>query len=124
MLAEETLDPGVRGLPGCGMVPGDVAHLLSGECPALQPHLAQTLQHLYDMLAPHLLPPVLSALNGDRESVTMFFLDPSTDPDVIELVQLYGQVSVLNPLFRASRAWVWCAHRVRMRLLGLEYFLE
>ena len=121
-----TQESGACRLPGCGMVPGDVAHLLSGECPALQPHLAQTLQHLYDMLAPHphLLPPVLLALNGDRESVTMFFLDPSTDPGVIELVQLYGQVSVLNPLFRASRAWVWCAHRVRMRLLGLEYFLE
>ena len=30
-------------LPGCGMVPGDVAHLLSAECPALKPSLATTL---------------------------------------------------------------------------------
>ena len=77
------------------------------------------------MLAPHphLLPPVLSALHGDRESVTMFMLDPSTDPSVIQLTQTYGQVAVLTPLFQAARAWVWCGHRARMRLLGLEYYL-
>ena len=56
----------VRSLPGCGQVPGDVAHLLSGECLALQPYLATTLHHLSDML--HLLHPVLSALHGDRET--------------------------------------------------------
>ena len=112
-------------LPGCGQVPGDTAHLLSGECQALQPHLATTLQHMLIMLAPnpHLLPPLMAALQGDRESVTTFFLDPSTDPCVIKLTQLYGEVPVLVPLFQAARAWVWCAHRVRMRLLGLEYFL-
>ena len=120
-----TQESGACRLPGCGMVPGDVAHLLSGECPALQPHLAKTLHHLSDMLAPHphLLPPVMTALHGDRDTVTRFFLDPSTDPGVIELVQLYGHVPVLTPLFQASRAWVWCAHRTRMRMLGLEYFL-
>ena len=70
-----TQESGACRLPGCGLVPGDVAHLLSGECPALQPHLAITLQHLYIMLAPypHLLPPFMSALHGDRESVTTFF---------------------------------------------------
>jgi hypothetical protein len=31
---------------GCGQAPGDVARLLSGECPALQPYLATTLHHL------------------------------------------------------------------------------
>ena len=64
------------------------------------------------------------ALHGDREAVTTFFLDPSTDPLVIQLVQLYGSVNVLGPLFQASRAWVWCAHRARMRLLGLEQYLQ
>jgi len=113
-----TQESGACRLPGCGQVPGDVAHLLSAECPALQPHLASTLQHLLDMFAPHphLLHPVLTALHGDREAVTTFFLDPSTDPLVIQLVQLYGSVNVLVPLFQASRAWVWSAHRARMRL--------
>ena len=97
---------------------------LSGEFKALQPHLATTLQHMLIMLAPnpHLLPPLMAALQGDRETVTTFFLDPSTDPGVIKLRQLHG-VSVLVPLFKAARGWVWCAHRVRMRMLGLEYLL-
>ena len=120
-----THESGACRLPGCGITPGDVAHLLSGECPALQPHLATTLHHLFDMLTPHphLLHPVLAALHGDSETVTKFFLDPSTDPYVIQLVQQYGQEPVLHPLFRVSRAWVWCAHRTRMRMLGLEYLL-
>ena len=80
---------------------------------------------MLDMLAPHphLFPPVMTALQGDRETGTTFFLDPSTDPGVINLVQLYGQVPVLTPLFQAARAWVWCAHRARMRMLGLESYL-
>ena len=120
-----TQESGACRLPGCGQVPGDVAHLLSGECQALQPHLATTLQNLFAMLAPHphLLPPLMTALHGDREAVTTFFLDPSSDPSVIQLVQLHGQVPVLFPLFQAARAWVWCAHRTRMRMLGLEQFL-
>ena len=78
---------------GCGQVPGNVARLLPGECPALQPYLATTLHHLSYMLARHLhlLRPVMTALHGDKETVTTFFLGPSTDPNVIQLVQLYGQ---------------------------------
>ena len=73
------------------MAPGDVAHLLSGECPALQPYLATTLHHLFDLLAPHphLLLHLLSTLHSDREVVTTFILDPSTGPAVIRLAQLY-----------------------------------
>jgi len=120
-----TQETGACRLPGCGQVPGDVAHLLSGECQALQPHLASTLQNLFSMLAshPHLMTPLMTALHGDRESVTTFILDPSSDPSVIQLVQQYGQGPVLCPLFQASRAWVWCAHRTRMRMLGLEHYL-
>ena len=93
-------------------VPGNVAHLLSGECPALQPYLTTTLHHIPDMLGHHpdLLYPALAALQGDREAVTTFLLDPSTDPYVIKLVQQYGQGPVLHPMFRT-----------RMRML--EHFL-
>ena len=112
-------------LPGCGKSPGDVAHLLSGECTALQPHQATALLHLQELLAPYpqILPIVLSALDADREASTTFILDPSTDPRVIVLCQQQGQGSVLGPLFRACRAWVWAAHRTRMRLLGLSDYL-
>ena len=115
-----TEESGACRLPGCGATPGDVAHLLSAECPALQPHLALTLQHILLILASHplLLPPVIAALNGDRECITRFMLDPSTNPAVITLLQLQGP-AVLRPLFQVAPAWVRSAHRARMRLLGL-----
>ena len=120
-----TQESGACRLPACGMVPGDVAHLLSGECPALQPVLATTLLHMKSLLEPHahLLPPLQSALDRDRETATTFLLDPSTDPSVISLCQSYGRQSVLRPLFQVCRAWIWAAHRTRMRLLGLERYL-
>ena len=121
-----TGESGACRLPDCGQVPGDVAHLLSAECPALQPYLATTLPHLFAMLSPHkdLLSLVCNAVSSDKEAATSFFLDPSTNPMVIALVQQYGQGPVLRPLFQVSRAWMWSAHRARMRLLGLERFLQ
>ena len=120
-----TNESGACRLPGCDIIPGDVAHLLSAECLALQPSLASTLHHLEDLLAPtpQLLPSVKAALDGDRESATTFFLDPSTDPLVIQLCQLHGLNNVLPPIFRVCRAWVWAAHKNRMKLLGLERYL-
>ena len=106
------------------MIPGDIAHILSGECSALKPALNKTLDHVKEILTPHplLLSPVLAALQGDREALTTFILDPSTDPEVISLAKLHGP-GILFPLLRVSRACVWAAHRTRMRLLGLERFL-
>ena len=120
-------ESGACRLPGCGQVPGDVAHLLSAECPALQPYLATTLTHILAMLSPNkdLLSLFVNAVSdNDRESAVSYILDPSTSPRVIALVQQCGQGPVLEPLFRMSRAWIWSAHRARMRLLGLEKFLH
>ena len=119
-----TDESGACRLNNCGNIPGDIAHIISGECPALQPILTQTLSNICDILAPHplLLPPVTAALQSDSEAFTTFILDPSTDKQVIRLVQQQGP-EVLLPLFRASRAWIWAAHRTRMRLLGLERFI-
>jgi hypothetical protein len=77
------------------------------------------------MLSPHkdLLSLVLYAMKSNKEIAASFFLDPSTNPMVIALVQQYGQGPVLGPLFQVSRAWIWSAHRARMRLLGLERYL-
>ena len=72
---------------------------------ALPSNLATTLPHL-------------------KETASQFLLDPSTNPQVISLVQQHGQGPVLGPLFKVSRAWIWSAHRSRMRLLGLEKFLQ
>ena len=78
------------------------------------------------MLSPNrdLLSLLASAVScNGKVSTASFFLDPSTNPKVIALVQRYGKGPVLGPLFRVSRAWIWSAHRARMRLLGLERFL-
>ena len=117
-------ESGACRLPGCGMSPGDTAHILSGECPALLPALTSTIENLQLQFSSyqHLSLPLLSSLQGDREQITAYILDPSTSPLVISLQQEHGS-SVLVPIFRASRAWVWCVHRTRMRLLGLEQYL-
>ena len=121
-----TEESGACRLPGCGQTPGDVSHLLSGECPALQPILADTLLHLTDMLTPHphLLPLLLAALSGEAEPCTTFVLDPSTNPQVIVLSQHLSRRQVLVPLYRACRAWIWAVHRSRMKFLGLERYLQ
>ena len=78
------------------------------------------------MLSPNkdLLSVLVSAVScNEKETTAAFFLDPSTNPKVIALVQRYGKGPVLGPLFQVSRAWIWSAHRARMRLLGLERFL-
>ena len=82
-------ESGACRLPGCGQVPGDVAHILSGECPALKPVLARTMVNINDILAPYpiLQIPVETALQSGREVFSTYILDPSTDPSVISLVQ-------------------------------------
>ena len=99
-----TGESGACRLPGCGQVPGYVAHLLSAECPALQPYLATTLPHLLAMLTPNteLLSHVMKAMTSDKETATQFLLDPSTNPLVISLVQQHGQGPVLGPLFKVQ----------------------
>ena len=117
-------ETGACRLPGCGMVPGDTAHILSGQCPALVPALSSTItniQHQFTSFQ-HLALPLLSALQGGKIHISTFILDPSTDVQVIALRQEWGP-EVLLPIFRASRAWVWCVHRTRLRLLGLSDFL-
>ena len=76
--------------------------------PSALPSMATTLRHFEAVLAPlpHLLPPVLDALNEDREVDTTFFLDPV----VMQLAQSYGRGNVLGPLYQVCRTWVWSAH--------------
>ena len=119
--------PGESGacrLPSCTSPRGDLEHLLSAACPALAPTLAHTLTHTLDFLAPYplLISTIQDALLREPEHFVSFLLDPSTDFSVIPLVQQHGR-HILVPLFRFSRAWVWAAHRHRLRLLGLHQYL-
>ena len=117
-------ESGACRLPGCGAPRGDLPHLLTGACPALAPALARTLLYWDRILACHplLQDPVRAALLGSPHQFVTFLLDPSTDPSVISLCQQQGKV-ILDPLFQLSRAWVWSAHRERLRRLGLHQYL-
>ena len=117
-------ETGVCRLPGCNHPQADLEHLLTGACPAIAPTLATTLHHWNNLLLHHplLIPIVHAALLLPPAPFVTFLLDPSTDPSVISLTQLYG-TDLLTPLFRLSRMWVWAAHRQRLRLLGLHLFL-
>ena len=119
-----TGESGACRLPSCTSPRGDLIHLLSGACTALTPTLSSTLQYWNRSLStvPHLLPPVQTALLASPEAFITFLLDPSTDPAVLGLVQVYG-VGILDIFFRLSRSWIWAAHRRRLVLLGLHMFL-
>ena len=119
--------PGETGacrLPSCSSQQGDLEHLLTAACPALASALARTLQHCTSFLSsnPVLLSTVQAALAREPGDFVSFVLDPSTDRAVLALVQQHDS-SILAPLFRFSRAWIWAAHRDRMRLLGLHQYL-
>ena len=59
--------------PDCGQVPGDVPHLLTAECPALQPYLATTFTHILAMLSPNkeLLSLWLNAVTSDKKTASI-----------------------------------------------------
>ena len=119
--------PGESGacrLPSCSSQQGDLEHLLTAACPALGPALAGTLQRCSNFLSSHpsLLSTVQAALARQPADFVSFILDPSTDRAVLPLTQLHGS-SILAPLFRFSRAWIWTVHRDRLRLLGLHRYL-
>ena len=118
---EET---GACRLPSCSSPQGDLEHLLTAACPALAPALACTLQHCTSFLStnPSLLSTVHDALSREPSDFVSFIPDPSTDRAILPLIQQYGS-NILAPLFRFSRAWIWAAHRDRMRLLGLHKYL-
>ena len=100
----------------CGSFPGSVSHYLSGHCPALRPDLEICLDHSLRLLSstPYLLPPVLYALHHSIEDWVGLIVDPVTNVQVIKIKQEYGSEAIW-PLYRLSRAVIWCMHRQRLR---------
>ena len=74
-------------MPGCNFYPGDIIHLLSGNCPALASLLKSTLDHSLVILSdwPHLMDIAISALPFDSETWCKFLVDPTCFPSVILL---------------------------------------
>ena len=110
-------------LLGCDFFPGDCTHWLSFECPALSAVLISTLNNVLKVLRPWplLLDVVYDALSKSNEEWASFVVDPSTYPSVIVLKQQFGEQSIW-PLFKLSRALIWCFHREQKRLKGLKIF--
>ena len=108
-------------LPNCNNFPGDVVHYLSGSCPALAPVQNLTLERCLENLSstPMLIPLVVSALQSSSEDWSKFILDPSTNCHVIPIQQDFGPQAIW-PLFRFSRAMIWCMHQHRMKLMSSD----
>ena len=106
----------------CDYFPGDVVHYLSRECPALSDKLELTLKHSLDILAStpqSPLQPVLLALQKPALEFVSFILDSYTNPWVIRIRQEMG-LEFIYPLFRLSRAYIWCMHRERQKILNQD----
>ena len=98
----------------CGFSPGDVVHYLSGDCPVLCHPLSVVLQNSLANLPSTLTAPVMTSLSEGPEEWTSFILDPSTNASVLELSRDFGQ-RFIWPLFRLSRAYIWCMHSQRLK---------
>ena len=104
-------------LPGCGAMPGDTVHLLSGQCPALRKFLASSLAHGLNTLGSHplLLKAAENALMSSPEDWVQFILKPSANPAIIELRQKLGPQSIW-PIFWFSWSFVRTMHSRRMKI--------
>ena len=111
-------------LPGCGVPEADTVHLLSGQCITLQPYLNASLQHNLTFLLeyPDLYEVTVSSLNGTPFCWVRYLLDPSVEPEIIQISQTKGD-EYIWPLFKLSRSMVWTMHKYRLKLLGLDKFI-
>ena len=110
-------------LPGCGAPIGDVLHMFT-TCKFLQTTLIdaadKAFAHLKD--SPQLGDICLRRWNSSPETRVKFLLDPTTDPEIIQLHQLKFPY-LHNKLFQSSRNIVWAIHKARLRGLGLPQFI-
>ena len=106
---------------GCSAELGDSVHLLSGQCPALQPALQQTIDRGLTLLKSDI--PLLNIVEASLQltpvELAKFLADPSTSPEVISHRQQFGQNSIF-PIFRFARSYIWTMHKQHMQLRGLR----
>ena len=100
---------------------GDRIHLLSGECPALQPTLKLAMVRGLSMLQHNaeLHEIAQAALRKSPLDIAKFLADPTTEPEAIAYKQKHGSKSIF-PLLRFSRSYIWAMHRQHMRLKGVQ----
>ena len=104
--------------PTCHQVEGDLQHLLV-VCPSLE-HSRHQLHGLWcrktKLLQPlhHL---IIQKLGSSPTELTGFILDCMSCPQLMELVQLYGQ-TVLDLVLYLTRTWAFSIHRQKQIILG------
>ena len=102
----------------CSKAQGDLEHLLVN-CPALE-HVRHRLHGLWclkTMNFPPLHRLILKKLGSSPTSLVKFILDSTSCPELIHLVQEFGQ-QVLDTVLYLTRTWAFCLHRQKLLLLG------
>ena len=102
----------------CHQVEGDLVHLLI-VCPALE-HVRNRLHSLWLLKTVNFLPLhhlILRVLGSEPTVQAKFILDSTASPEVISLVQDFGQ-EVLNMVMYLTRTWAFSIHRHKMIILG------
>ena len=97
---------------------GDIAHILT-QCTSLAELREQLLlkldQYPISDTSRNLISKVINS--GDTNNMVHFFLDCSSVPDVISVTQSCGS-TILEELFRFTRAWCFSVHRAKLKLQG------
>ena len=102
----------------CNQAVGDLEHLLIS-CPALEP-VRDKLRRLWSLKTTNFTPLhtlLLKMLASTATEQVKFILDSTACPEVITLVQMYGQ-PILNMVLYLTRIWAYSIHRQKMILLG------
>ena len=102
----------------CENVPGTLEHLLI-ECPAIEHtrHRLRSLWCLKTINCPPLHRLILEILGSSPEHQVKFILNSTAFPELIKLVQAYGQ-ELQNTVLYLTRTYAFAIHRQKMIHLG------
>ena len=104
--------------PTCTNVNGDLEHLLTA-CPALE-HIRHRLHSLWCLKTldcPPLHSLIVRILSSAPEVQVRFILDSTAYPELIQLVQAYGQ-EIQDRVLYLTRTWAFAMHKHKLKLLG------
>ena len=104
--------------PTCHLVHEDLEHLLV-VCPSME-HVRHRLHSLWCLKTadcPPLQRLIMWMLGSTPEILTKFILDSTACPQLIILVQMFGQ-EIQDRVCYLTRTWAFAMHRQKMKMLG------
>ena len=104
--------------PTCEEEPEDIIHILTG-CRSLEDSRRRLRATWLSTAAsnPYIHQLLVQILATPQPKFCQFVLDPSTNPEVINLNQNYGN-NILKDLFYLTRTWCHTMYRERLKILG------